>query len=82
MRELLPTVQRLYNEIAKSREKLAKIQNSCPHPEKDCTHEFGANTGNWSPSDDCYWTNYKCYRCGKVWTADGSISRGTRVKKK
>jgi hypothetical protein len=80
MRELLPSVQKLLREIESSRNKLINLQNKCSHPEKDCEFIYKADTGNWDRSQDSYWTNYKCFRCGKYWTKDGSNPWGSRVE--
>jgi hypothetical protein len=47
---------------------LQKLQSECPHEE--LTGENHANTGNWSSSDDSYWTTYVCPSCGKRWNED------------
>ena len=36
----------------KFQEKIEKIQSECPH--ENLNSEYGADTGNWSKSDDCY----------------------------
>lgn len=41
----------------------------------ECHHEnlqgrYGANTGNYSSSDDYYWVDFMCSDCGKRWTED------------
>jgi hypothetical protein len=81
MRELLPSVQNLFRDIESSRNKLINIQNRCKHPEQDCEYIYKSDTGNWCRADDSWWTNYKCYRCGKYWTENGSKPHGTRVEK-
>lgn len=45
--------------------KLKELQESCPHT--DLEETYGANTGNYDPSSDCYWTNYYCPDCDKRW---------------
>lgn len=45
---------------------LRNLQEECPHPNLTVSH--GANTGNYDPSSDCYWKDYKCPDCGKMWT--------------
>jgi hypothetical protein len=57
-------------EIEKLRAQISKIQNKCKHLNANKKH--GANTGNYDPSDDCYWTVFDCPDCGKRWTEDGS----------
>lgn len=38
------------------------LREQCEHPNVE--RSYGANTGNYSPSDDVYWTDYKCPDCG------------------
>lgn len=45
-----------------------KIQEECPHPDSLVTKKYGANTGNYDPHSDFYWTNYHCQICDKWWT--------------
>lgn len=57
-------------QISNSRQQITDLQGKCTHP-KCCVEEKpGSNTGNWSPSDDCYWTDYFCSNCKKRWTVD------------
>lgn len=67
-----PQIKRRYDTIEKNQKKwiasLIELQELCTHT--NATHENKANTGNYSPSDDEYWTNHKCPDCGKSWTTD------------
>jgi hypothetical protein len=45
---------------------LSALQDACPHNDK--TGKYGANTGNYDPSADCYWINVSCEDCGRTWT--------------
>ena len=45
---------------------LIELQDQCPHTE--AIAKPGANTGNFCPADDTYWTTYKCPDCDKRWT--------------
>ena len=47
------------------------LQSQCKHPA--ATKKHGANTGNYDPHADCYWTDFACPDCGKRWTVDGSV---------
>jgi hypothetical protein len=61
-----------------------KIQSECPHPKEHVEYIHRSDTGNWSTSDDRYWTTYMCLQCGKFWTETGSTgnaSKGTKVQK-
>lgn len=59
------SVADLQVEIAVLAEHIKAIQASCEH--NDHTTKPGANTGNYSPSDDCYWTDYTCHTCLLKW---------------
>lgn len=32
--------------------------------------KYGANTGNYDPTQDCYWIDFHCHDCGRHWTED------------
>lgn len=55
---------------------LLKLKNRCPHPEG--TYTYNGNSGNYDPSSDCYWRDYNCTQCGKVWTEYDTLGRGVR----
>lgn len=50
---------------------LQALQEECKHPNAE--KKYGSNTGNYDPSADCYWTDFRCHDCGKVWTVDGTV---------
>lgn len=52
--------------IAALHKELHEHQEKCEHP--DVTTKYGSNTGNYDPTCDCYWTDYKCNVCLKFWT--------------
>ena len=52
----------------KFQEKIEKIQSECPH--ENLNSEYGADTGNWSKSDDCYWIAYQCPDGSKRWRVE------------
>lgn len=62
---------RLKDEITKLQLELKLHQDKCNHAKS--TKEYGSNTGNYCPQDDCYWTTFSCPTCLKVWTVDGSV---------
>lgn len=46
------------------------FQDHCPH--KNTLKKHDASTGNYDPSNDCYWTNFHCLDCDKTWREEGS----------
>jgi hypothetical protein len=46
---------------------ISEIQEQCSHPGAALEEIHGGSTGNWSRSDDCYWTDYHCRLCDKKW---------------
>lgn len=63
-------VDELKTEIKKCMDQIDEIQNECSHPKACVTSKHGANTGNWDPSDDCYWADLHCSLCDKRWHVD------------
>lgn len=49
---------------------IEQIQKECPHTNAQKKHR--ADTGNYDPSSDCYWTEFTCSDCGKMWSEEGS----------
>ena len=49
---------------------MTALREQCEHPA--ATKKHGANTGNYDPHADCYWTDFACPDCGKRWTVEGS----------
>lgn len=47
---------------------LRELQAECEHT--FVTRKACANTGNYDPSADSYWWEYKCPCCGCFWTED------------
>lgn len=47
---------------------IEELQRGCTHP--NASHKNGADTGNYSPSDDSYWTDHYCPDCSKYWQTD------------
>ena len=54
--------------LAKLTTDLVELQAACPHT--NAVHVNKANTGNYDPSADAYWTDHACPDCGKRWTTD------------
>lgn len=44
------------------------LQNQCNHVNVDKTYK--GNSGNYDPSANSYWIEFKCSDCGKFWTED------------
>ena len=53
--------------------KLERLRRQCPH--RDAEHINKANTGNYDPSCDSYWTDHLCHSCGHRWTTDQRWNR-------
>ena len=65
-------VRDLKFEIAALVSKIAEIQSLCSHPSPCVTKEHKANTGNYDPTQECFWTEFRCELCEKTWTEEGS----------
>ena len=48
--------------------RIRQFQTECLHPNVKKTHK--ADTGNYDPSNDRYWTEYECPDCDKRWDVD------------
>lgn len=59
-------IARLRSRIDSDYARIEEIQAVCAH--RDATKTHGANTGNYDPHADTYWTDYDCPDCGKRWT--------------
>lgn len=65
-------IEELQLQIAQCSRQIKEIQAECSHPKSCLTKKHGADTGNWCPSDDSYWTDFHCSLCDKRWTEEGS----------
>lgn len=63
-------VEKIKQKIEQLSFELADIREQCKHPNLITKH--GADRGNYDPSLDRYWIDYKCPDCGKFWTQDVS----------
>jgi hypothetical protein len=45
-----------------------ELQAVCAHPNAD--KNYRGSTGNYDPSADSYWIEYRCPDCGKFWMTD------------
>jgi hypothetical protein len=61
-------VEKLENKIFKLYSQIDEIQRACPHT--NASKEGFSDTGNWCKADDCYWWEFRCPDCGKIWTED------------
>ena len=52
--------------ISSHADAIRALRDSCPHNDVDRQHH--SDTGNWCPQDNAYWTECKCFVCGKTWT--------------
>lgn len=60
------SILKINTEIKKLQLQKLNIQKNCKH--LNHTEKHGGDTGNYDPSQDCYWTNFECLDCGKMWT--------------
>lgn len=51
--------------IAKLNKEKLRLQASCDHPGLISTKK--SDTGNYDPSNNCHWIEFKCPNCGKFW---------------
>ena len=77
---LLQQIEREQAKIKRAEAKIKDLQNTCPHNHERVPYgvttrypdyvkfKYGANTGNYDPTEDCSWTDYECTQCGKRWT--------------
>jgi len=65
-------IKRKWSSIDRREEKLAhelaKLQALCKHPNVE--KEYKSNTGNYDPSADSYWIEFRCPDCRKRWSID------------
>ncbi len=67
------SVRRLELNIEVAHVKIKRLQEECGHPLLYRRYQYGANTGNYDPHDDCYWTDMKCTCCQRMWCEEGSM---------
>jgi predicted RNA-binding Zn-ribbon protein involved in translation (DUF1610 family) len=49
-------------------DELAALQAICTHTNVE--KEYKSNTGNYDPTADSYWIDFRCPDCGKRWIED------------
>lgn len=65
-------VRDLKEEINILNKQIEEIQEHCSHPVACVDKVHKSNTGNYDPSCDHYWTDFKCHLCEKQWSEEGS----------
>lgn len=65
-------IDKYKQQIKEITEIINRIQDECNHPSIVLTKTHGSNIGNYDPSADCYWTDFRCSLCEKEWTEEGS----------
>lgn len=73
MKTIAKTRIAIEKKIAKLKDELTVLQESCSH--ENAIHVNRANTGNYDPSCDSYWTEHTCPDCSKNWTTDQDWGR-------
>lgn len=62
-------IRQRYKIIDQFQEKWAleekNLQELCTHPNVE--KKYKGNTGNYDPTADCYWIEFKCPDCQKRW---------------
>ena len=74
---MMKTMINLYDQIYLT---INEQQNGCPHPQRTLEKENKSNTGNYDPSDNSYWAEYRCGRCGKFWHGEQNERKGRNEK--
>lgn len=64
-KEIHKRVSLINKTMKKYQDELVKLQDLCAH--ESATIKYRGSTGNYDPSDNCYWTEHKCPTCGKFW---------------
>jgi hypothetical protein len=54
--------------ITTLQEQIKQLQELCQHTNVE--KKYKANTGNYDPSADSYWIDWRCPDCGKRWITD------------
>jgi predicted RNA-binding Zn-ribbon protein involved in translation (DUF1610 family) len=60
--------KRIEQKIQDLHKQLETLQNECTHASVMKVNR--ADRGNYDPSCDRYWVEFKCPDCGKFWTED------------
>lgn len=65
---------RLREQIDALQQELSRHQERCKHRWAHRTYKLRGNTGNFDPTQNCYWTEYSCALCLKRWDVDGQLN--------
>ena len=60
------TIEELKKELDSINDEISNRRKTCTHDR--IVYQLGANTGNYSPTDDCYWVTINCMDCGNTST--------------
>jgi hypothetical protein len=55
---------KVYNDTCTERE----LKELCTHP--TASKKYCGSSGNYDPSADAYWIEFRCPDCGKFWMTD------------
>ncbi len=61
-------VESIRKKIKNLQSQINTIQLLCPH--ENVIKKYGANVGNYDPSEDSYWIDCRCEDCDKIWRED------------
>ena len=70
---MIPPKQ-IKNKVTRLNKKLQNIQNQILELQEMCDHsgdliyEYHGSSGNYDPSNNGYWIEWRCHDCGKFWT--------------
>lgn len=64
------SILQIDKEILALNQKRDRIQERCKHLKVEKSHH--ADTGNYDPRDNSYWTCFHCLNCDKKWVEEGS----------
>lgn len=79
MTDIQNEIKALRQSIKDSQLKIQSIQSECPH--ESGVYAYGANTGNWSDSDDSYWIRCVCGSCDLNWSEYSEDTYGVKNPK-
>jgi hypothetical protein len=61
-----PYIKGLYKQRENVDKKIKSYQDKCKHLNVNVIYR--ASTGNYDPSNDVYWMEFKCPDCDKFWS--------------
>lgn len=65
MKSIKEERERIEKKLKKWKSALSELRKNCAHP--NISEQHSGDTGNLCLQDDCYWTDYECPDCGKIW---------------